>query len=98
MKFFSFFFYFSFACYLIEIKGKFKFWSQNKLAVTEEEINGAICFVVTESNRQLCFACSCKFSDIFEKFSSVLFFRRVKVFEGSFFESYLKFSNFYPIN
>ena len=54
MKLVFFFFYFSFACYLIEIGGKFKFWSQNKLAITEEEINGAICFVVTESNRQLC--------------------------------------------
>lgn len=74
------------------------FGAINKLAITEEEINGAICFVVTESNRQLCFARSCKFSDIFEKFSSVLSFRRVKVFEGSFFESYLKLSNFYPIN
>lgn len=55
-------------------KVNLNFGSINKLTITEEKINAAICFVVTESNRQLCFTRSCKFadlSDIFRKFSSV---------------------------
>lgn len=51
------------------------FGSINKSAITEEKINGAICFVVTESNRQfVSHNARVNFgnSDIFGNFSSVL--------------------------
>lgn len=70
------------------------FGSINKSAITEEKINGAICFVVTESNRQLCFTqCSCKFWKL--GYFWKLFIRfarssgRVTVFEGRFLESFV---------
>lgn len=66
---------------MCEIEDKFKFWIHKQVDhLTEEKINVAICFVVADSNGQLCFT---RLSEICGKFFPNFFVYFSESFRGN---------------